>query len=238
MTSHRPVATTTLGDLVVATPGAAALFERLGLDYCCGGARTLDDACERHGLDAAAVQTMLEAVRAEPSGDGVTSRDLSEASFRQLCDHIVVRHHGPLRVALTRINKLLETVVRVHGPAQDDLGELHDVFAALRTQLEAHLRLEEDTLFPACVRLDGLTVAPVPDDDLLDHLRGDHESAGEALGTIRRLCRDFDERRSLCGTHRELLRALQRFELDLHQHVHEENNVLFPRVLAVVGPRI
>ena len=235
MTSDR--ASTTLGDLVVATPGAAALFERLGVDYCCGGARTLDDACEHHGLDGTTVQTMLDAIGAERGGDGPDAHDLSNASFRQLCDHIVVRHHGPLRVALTRCTKLLETVVRVHGAAQPELGDLHDGFAALRAELEEHLRLEEDKLFPACVRLDGLAVTPVPDADLLEHLRDDHHSVGAALGTIRGLCWDFDESRALCGTHRELLRALHSFELDLHQHVHEENNVLFPRVLAVVGSR-
>lgn len=227
----------TLGDLVAATPGASALFELLGVDYCCGGSRTLDDACKQHGLDAGTVETVLDAMGADHAADGLGSRDLSNASFRQLCDHIVVRHHGPLRVALTRCTMLLETVVRVHGAAQPELGDLNDVFAALRADLEAHLRLEEDTLFPACVGLDGLTVSPVPDEDILAHLRDDHQNVGRALGTIRGLCCDFDESRALCVTHRELLRSLRSFELDLHQHVHEENNVLFPRVLAAVGSR-
>ncbi len=235
MTIDRP--STTLGDLVAATPGAAALFERLGVDYCCGGARTLDDACKHHGLDAATVETMLDAMRAEHVGNGPDAHDLANASFGQLCGHIVVRHHGPLRVALTRSTKLLETVGRVHGAAQPELRDLGDVFAALRADLEAHLRLEEDTLFPACVELDGPAVTSVPDEAILEHLRDDHQSVGRALGTIRRLCCDFDESRALCATHRELLRSLHSFELDLHQHVHEENNVLFPRVLAAVALR-
>jgi regulator of cell morphogenesis and NO signaling len=230
-----PHGAATLGDLVVATPGAAALFERLGIDYCCGGARTLDAACREHGIDAGTVRAMLEVMGAQNAAENAGVHDLSNASFRELCEHIVVRHHGPLRVALTRISKLMETIVRVHGAARSDLGELQDVFAALRSDLEAHLRLEEDTLFPACAGLDGGVVTLLPDDELLEHLRDDHQSVGSALRRIRELCGDYDEALALCGTHREVLRSLRSFELDLHQHVHEENNVLFPRVLAVLG---
>lgn len=225
----------TLGELVIAIPGAAALFERLGVDYCCGGARTLDTACREHGIEPGPVRAMLDVVRAEKAAEGLGVHDVSNASLRELCEHIVVRHHGPLRVALTRIGKLLETVVRVHGAARSDLGELRDVFAALRSDLEAHLLLEEDTLFPACAGLDGRAGSAVPDDDLLQHLRDDHEGVGAALRRIRELCGDYDETLALCGTHRELLRSLRSVELDLHQHVHEENNVLLPRVLALVG---
>lgn len=236
-TDHTDVATPTVGELVVANPDAAAVFEQLGVDYCCNGTRTLEDACRHHGLDPATVAAMLDATRAKHTGADVDAPDLSTASFRELCEHIVVRHHGPLRVSLTRITKVLETVVRVHGATRPELGVVRDAFAALSSDLEAHLQLEEDTLFPACARLDGVIATPVPDDDLLEHLKDDHHGVGAALSRIRELCGDYDETRALCGTHRELLRSLHRFELDMHQHVHEENNVLFPRVLALVGSK-
>jgi regulator of cell morphogenesis and NO signaling len=238
MTAPAAASGATLGDLVIAVPGAAPLFERLRLDYCCGGAVRLDDACRRRGLDAETVLTMLDALSREPH---VPARDphlLSTASFRELCEHIVVRHHGPLRVALTRITKLMDTVARVHGSAQPELLDLQHAFATLRVELEGHLDLEERTLFPACARLDGVLATPAPDDELLAHLREDHASVGAALSTMRELCADYDSERALCGTHRELLRSLHAFELDMHQHVHEENNVLFPRVLAHVRPQV
>lgn len=234
-TDHTDVATPTVGELVVANPDAAAVFEQLGVDYCCNGTRTLEEACRHHGIDPDTVAAMLDATRAEHTGDRSDAHDLSQTPFRELCEHIVVRHHGPLRVSLTRITKLLGTVVRVHGATRPELGDVHDAFAALSSDLEAHLRLEEDTLFPACARLDGVIATPVPDDDLLDHLKDDHHGVGAALFRIRELCGDYDETGALCATHRELLRSLHRFELDMHQHVHEENNVLFPRVLALLG---
>lgn len=236
MTAERNgAAADTVGDLVVASPGAAALFEQLGVDYCCNGTRTLADACRHHGLDTATVGAQLDAVRAAHAGEDADAPDLLQASFRELCEHIVVRHHGPLRVSFTRNTKLLGTVVRVHGATRPDLGHVRDAFAALSSDLEAHLRLEEDTLFPACARLDGVIATPVPDDDLLEHLKDDHHGVGAALSRIRELCGDYDETGALCATHRELLRSLHRFELDMHQHVHVENNVLFPRVLALLG---
>lgn len=178
--------------------------------------------------------TAMDAGRAH---EGPPAHELTHASFRRICDHILVRHHGRLRVELVRISKLLETVVRVHRAALPDLGELYDVFAALRSDLEAHLRLEENVLFPACVGLDGVTDIPVPSGHLLERLREDHRSADRAMKRIRGLCGDYDESCALCDTHRELFGSLHRFELDLQQHVHEENSVLFPRVLAAVSSR-
>lgn len=226
----------TLGELVVSTPGAAELFERLGLDYCCDGARSLDEACQGRGVDAATVRAMLEHVRRERTDDPPDPHDMSDASLRELCEHIVVRHHGPLRVALTRLTKLLETVARVHGASTPTLVDLQGDFGVLRADLEQHLLLEERTVFPACARLDNVLATAAPDEELLDHLRDDHQDVGAALARMRGLCEDYDESRALCATHGELLRSLHAFELDLHQHIHEENNVLFPRVMALVGP--
>ncbi|WP_372789789.1 DUF542 domain-containing protein [Paraconexibacter sp.] len=225
----------TLGGLVTSTPGAAEVFETLGLDYCCGGAQSLGDACRRHGLDVQAVRLLLQASRAKGAGDGPDPHDLTRASMRELCEHIVVRHHGPLRVALTRMTKLLATVARVHGAVHPELVDLQSAFKALRTELEEHLLVEEETLFPACATLDDTTAAPLPD-DVIEHLRDEHRGVGEALGVIRELCDGFDESRAVCASHRQLLSGLRSFELDMHQHVHEENNILFPRALAHAAP--
>jgi regulator of cell morphogenesis and NO signaling len=220
----------TLAELVVARPQAAAVLERLRLDYCCGGAATLADACADRGLDTDTVAALLDALPdGSPEGDGLAAHDVARASIAELCDHIVVAHHGPLRPKLDRIDHLLATVVRVHGNAEPSLIDVERLFAALRSDLEAHMYVEEDRLFPACRGL-GASGEAAFDDDLLALLEDDHAATGDAIIAIRELTGDFDEAQGLCSTHRQLLSELRAFEVDIHQHVHEENNILFPRV--------
>lgn len=220
----------TLGDLVLEQPAAAALFERLGLDFCCGGRRTLEQACHQRGLDAATVGVLLGALGDEPAALTPDPHDVAGASITDLCDHIVARHHEPLRADLPTISDLLGTVVRVHGKGHPELHDLQRLFATTRGELEVHMELEEHSLFPACRTLDQDRDAAAFDPGLLALLEDDHDTAGEALCALRELTGGYDADRALCGTHRRLLQALHAFELDLHQHVHEENNVLHPRV--------
>ena len=222
--------TSTLGDIVLEQPRAAALFERLGLDYCCGGRLTLEEACGQRGLHAMTVATLLQALDDEP--DDAEVHDVARASIPELCDHIVAGHHDPLRRELPRINDVLDTVVRVHGSTHPELHDLQRLFTTLRTDLEAHMRTEEETLFPACRTLDG---DGAPDPGVLALREHDHAATGDALCALRELAGGYETEAALCGTHRSLLRALRAFELDMHQHVHEENNVLFPRVRARIA---
>ena len=220
-----------LAELVVAQPKAAAVLEHLRLDYCCGGATSLSEACARRGLDAATVAALLDAL-----GDGSLERgdhaahDVRRASITELCDHIVVAHHGPLRPTLDRIDHLLGTVVRVHGAQQRSLFDVDRLFAALRSDLEEHMNVEERRLFPACRALEAPGDDESFDGALLALLEDDHAATGDAMCAIRELTGDFDDRQARCSTHRQLLSELRALELDLHQHIHEENNILFPRV--------
>ena len=139
-------------------------------------------------------------------------------------------HHEPARRELPRIAELLDRVVRVHGGGHPELADLRRVFTGLRAELEEHFDLEEVTVFPACRALEAAdSTAPV-DDSVLALCEDSHEFAGEALSAMSELTDGYDTEQAFCGTHRALLEALQQFELELHQHVHEENNVLFPRV--------
>jgi regulator of cell morphogenesis and NO signaling len=228
----------TLAELVVARPQAAAILERLRLDYCCGGATTLADACARRGLDPATVAALLDALDlGSLERDGRTMHDVRRASITDLCDHIVVAHHGPLRPALDRIDHLLATVVRVHGESQRSLHDVDRLFAALRADLEAHMHVEESRLFPACRTLEASGDAAAFEDSLLALLEDDHAATGDTMCAIRELTGDFDEGHARCSTHRQLLAELRAFELDLHQHIHEENNILFPRVRERLSAR-
>lgn len=220
----------TLGDLVVRQPAAAALFERFGLDYCCGGRRSLEDACAQHGLDAKTVTVLLDALRNEPDLHDLPHHDVAHCSMAELCEHIVTRHHEPLRADLPRVDELLGTVVRVHGKSHPELADLQRLFSGLRGELEIHMRLEEHLLFPACRAVEEHGDASGFDAGVIALLEDEHDTTGDALSALRELCGGYDGERALCSTHRKLLQSLRALELDLHQHVHEENNVLFPRV--------
>lgn len=218
---------TSLGALVAERPGRARFFERLHLDYCCGGSDSLAEACARRGLDADTVAELLAALDESPARpDPAEELDWRRASIAELCDHIVLVHHANLRTELPRIAELLATVVRVHGKGHPELHDLERSFATMRADLEHHIDLEERVLFPACRGDAGATL----DTETLTLLEHEHTDTGRSLTALRELANDYDRERALCATHRTLLDALQRLELDLHQHIHEENNLLFPRV--------
>lgn len=212
----------TVADLVLERPARARVFEELGLDYCCGGKTPLADACEARGL---LVDQAVAALEVAPEGP-TPERDWTSVPLLELCDHIVAEHHDRLREDLPRLDGLLAKVVRAHATERPSVVELRDTFTKLRHELEEHLAAEEDQLFPL-VRAGGPYDAAQ-----LDALEHDHEWAGSALARMRELADGYDLEQALCNTHRATLDGLHELERDLHQHIHEENNVLFPRALA------
>jgi regulator of cell morphogenesis and NO signaling len=215
-----------LAELVRERPRAASVLTRLGLDYCCGGRRSLADACAAEGLDAATVAVFLERA-AEPVA--TESTDWSAAPLGDLCAHIVEVHHERLRSELPRLSGLAERAVAAHGETLPALHDIQEELSLLRDELEQHIAEEERDVFPALVGGGQLG----PDD--LDRLRDEHETTGARLRRLRRLAAGYDTGRALCNTHRALLQGLHGLELDVHEHVHEENNILFPRALARSG---
>lgn len=227
-----------LGALVAERPSRARLFERLHFDYCCAGTQTLAEACTRRGLDPDTVGALLEAFETHPDQrlDRLEDSDWRRAGIAELCEHIVSIHHDGLRRELPRIAEQMDTVVRVHGRRHRELHDLQRLFSSFREELEHHLELEERAVFPVCCSLeahDGSDAAV--DEGPLVMLEDDHARTGDALAAIRELADDYNPARALCRTHRALLDALRTLELDLHQHIHEENNVLFPRVRALAA---
>lgn len=226
-----------LGELVAQRPVRAPLFERLRFDYCCGGAQTLAAACEAQALDPDTVGRLIEAFddAGEDLRPGVENRDWRRASLSELCEHIVDVHHDGLRRVLPQIAELLDSVIRVHGPVHRQLHDLAPVFAGLHNELEPHLELEERLLFPACRALDANPTNPGSIDEalLVAHER-DHRHTGEVLSMLRTMTDDYNVDHALCRTHRRLLEALRALQSDLHQHIYEENSILFPRVRAAL----
>jgi regulator of cell morphogenesis and NO signaling len=226
-----------LGALVAARPARAELFERLRLDYCCGGHQTLEEACHKRGLDPQMVRATLEAFDGRAPDENDRERtDWRAATTVELCEHIVSVHHGGLREAFPRIEELLGTVVGVHGSGDPRLRDVQRVFREIRCELEPHLASEEAELFPACV--DSERSGALLDQSVVDAHQQEHASLGQALTALRAVCHDYDRGHARCRTHRRLLDELEAFERDLHRHVHEENNILLPRVRTPRGTAV
>lgn len=225
----------TLGALVAERPALAETLEQLRLDYCCGGGQTLAEACHRRGLDAATVAVLLEQLANAATLHRVDPHDLRGAAVPELCDHIVGAHHDRLREELPRVEALLGTVVRVHGGGHAELHDLARLFAGLARDLCEHLVSEEASVFPAARLLAAGEEAGPRVATLIEEHTAEHTATGDALAALRELAGGYETERAYCGTHRRLLHSLEAFELDLHQHVHEENNLLFPRMLALAS---
>ncbi len=219
--------TRTVGELVVERPGRSRVFERFGVDYCCGGKRTLEAACARAAVDPDALQ---EALRDDDAAStGRDERDWSRASSTELVDHIVAGHHAWLREALPRLTDLLARVVKAHAAKDPRLAEAQRTFAALRAELESHMAKEENILFPAIVALDRGRPSLPSFDGPIAVMEHEHDDAGRALERLRALTDGYEPPADACNTHRALLDALAELERDLHLHIHKENNILFPR---------
>jgi len=226
--SEQPPTAATLGSIVAERPAAAAILEGIGLDYCCGGTKTLAEACGERGLDPETVAAVLDSVGAE--GTGGSAHDVAGASIGELCEHIVAEHHRPLPTRLERISELLGKVVRAHGAEDPSVLRLRERFEETRTALLDHMRVEEQQLFPACRELERAGASAELNRDLIVHLEDDHGSTGAALADLRGIAGGYGPERAHCNTHRVLLHELSELELELHRHIHEENNILFPKV--------
>lgn len=220
----------TLADLVLARPGLATRFDELGLDYCCGGAATLADAVAAAGLDGATILADLAAVPAESSSAP------SGADPGELVDWIEATHHAYLRDALPRLVALAEKVASVHGGNHSELTEVAALVHAIRADLEPHLLKEERVLFPMVRELAAATSAPAFHCGALANpisvMLREHDAVGEMLARLRALTAGYTVPADGCGSYHALISGLAELESDTHRHVHVENNVLFPAVLA------
>lgn len=225
----------TLGSLVAEQPSRSRVLEQLGLDYCCGGKATLSDACAAAGLDASAVAAQIAEADAATPAD--TTADWTTAPLADLADHIEATHHAYLKSELPRITQLAEKVAQAHGALHPEAKIVASVYAGLRAELEAHLMKEEMILFPICRQLEtaegpvafhcGSVANPI------GAMEYEHDMAGEALAEMSKATNGYSTPDDVCNTYRALMDALKGLELDLHQHIHKENNILFPRAIEM-----
>lgn len=218
----------TVGELVVEQPSRSRVFSKLGIDFCCGGAKTLAQACREKALEPETVLGLL--VNAPPA----PRSEWADAPLVRLTDHIVRVHHEPTRAELARLTQMIDKVARVHGKNHPFMVEVASVFHGFADELLAHMLKEERVLFPAIAALEsgaeGVNVT-MP----IRVMNGEHDSAGDALKKMRALTSGFVTPEGGCNTFRASLAGLEELEADLHEHVHLESNVLFPRALQLVA---
>jgi len=223
----------TVREVAVEFPGATRIFEKLGIDYCCGGGKALDEACLAAGVSADDVIALLE----EAGSTAAEARDWNAAPLSELVAHIVTRHHGFTREELVRVSNLLAKVCSVHGENHPELRRLHTVFQELKHELTSHMLKEEQVLFPYIENLETAVRRgePVPTPffgtvrNPVRMMMQEHDDAGQALRDLREVSSNYQVPADGCITFRTLYQALEEFERDLHQHIHLENNILFPR---------
>lgn len=224
----------TVGEIVARQPLLARIFERVGIDYCCGGKKTLQEACAAKGLDAATVLVMLDA--ASLMADARPVVDAAAMSLTALADHIEQSHHAYLKEELPQLVEKAERVAAKHGWRDARLPEVAATIQALAEEMFLHMAKEEQILFPLVRQFEQDGPATSHCGTIANPIRAmelEHDNAGGALARLRELTDGFSPNAEACNTHRALLAGLAHLETDLHEHVHKENNVLFPRALAL-----
>lgn len=228
----------TVRDLALEFPNATRVFEKLGIDYCCGGQKSLEEACAAADLDVNQVIDSLE--QAEASARlSQPDRNWQEEPLAELVDHINNTHHKYTRAEIARLGPLFDKVCSVHGKNHPELSNMRAVFGGLAGELTMHMMKEEMVLFPYIVRMEEAClqhepVLPAPFGTVKNPVTmmiHEHDSAGEALRSMREASGGYTPPADACVSYQTLYKALAAFEADLHQHIHLENNILFPRAI-------
>jgi regulator of cell morphogenesis and NO signaling len=226
----------TLAQLVNENHKAANIFEKYDLDFCCKGRRSLQVACEQQGLSVEMLTSELGDVFNRNESPIV---DFDKLSLSELADYIVSTHHSYTKKELPQIFAYLQRVSSKHGDRHDELYTIFEKFAKLKNEMEMHMHKEELILFPRIKELEsrvqnheqGLNIQ-IP----IMVMEDEHQHAGNLFKAIRELSNDYNPSADACTTYRLSFAALQALEIDLHQHIHLENNILFPKAMALFNP--
>lgn len=224
----------TVGEMVASRPALSRVFEQVGIDYCCGGKKTLEQACEEKNLD---VKSVLAALAACSATEGESFVDATAMSLTELADHIEQTHHAYLRREFPRLDWMTEKVATVHGDHEPRLRQIRETYLELVAELSGHMMKEEKVLFPLIRQLEASTAAPAfhcgPLANPMRQMEAEHHDAGSALEKLSELSDGYTPPDWACNTYRAMLDALAHLQFDMHQHVHKEESILFPNALAL-----
>ena len=211
-------------------PATIKVFQRRGLDFCCGGKRPLAEACAEHGLAATEVLAEVRAAAAGPSPE----TDWDARAPGELIDHILHRYHATLRRDLPVLRQLAAKVASRHGGDAPALLGVREVVERLADEMESHMLKEEQVLFPLIARLaGGQPAGSLPVEGPVSAMEHEHEEVAGMLRELHALTGGYSPPSTACNSYRGLFQMLAELEADTHRHIHLENNVLFPRAEAL-----
>jgi regulator of cell morphogenesis and NO signaling len=228
----------TVREIVASDFRAAEVFQRHGIDFCCKGNRSVEDACRAGGISVEAILREVTEITAPPASSGLRFNSWNLAT---LVSYIQANHHAFVRRTIPVLRTHTQKVAKVHGDAHPELREVEHLFGLVADEMTSHMAKEEHILFPYIVALEQASAAKIqapatPFGTVRNPIRmmeAEHESAGDAMARIRTLTSEYLIPAGACTTYRVCLQELEAFERDLHQHVHLENNILFPRALQL-----
>jgi regulator of cell morphogenesis and NO signaling len=226
-------AETRVGDLATQYPATIRVFQRYRIDFCCGGKKPLMTACDELGVALADVARDLQTAMAGPAESEPAWRN---GSLQERIAGIIDRYHRPMEEELLRLDRMMSRVLRVHGRRRPGLASVAEAFASLREEVQIHMLKEENVLFPYLTRLEAVAASGRPlvaspfgsIGNPIAALEEEHEKVGRAVAELRKRTTDYRPPEDACNTFRGLFQGLSELERDLHEHIHIENNVLFP----------
>ncbi|CAN5474361.1 iron-sulfur cluster repair di-iron protein [soil metagenome] len=228
----------TVGELVVERPARAKVFESLGIDFCCGGRKTLEQACHEQAMDPTVVQNVLNLFDVQGDSAGKSENDWSVASLTELVTHIEATHHAYLKREFPQLGAWVKKIGARHGEHDPRLVKLATVFEVFVAELTSHMEKEEKVLFPLCRALEAGNFNSINSHcgsirNPISAMLAEHDDAGDALEQMSELTNGFVAPPDACNTFRAMLDGLAQLRRDMHQHVHKENNILFPKAIEL-----
>lgn len=227
-----------IGQLVAKDYRTAAVFEKYGIDFCCKGNRTIDDVCNQKNINKENLTKDLELLNDESQAN---SNDYNEWPLDLLASYIVQKHHRYVEKQIPVLQTYLKKIAGVHGREHPELFEIAELFNKTAAELTAHMKKEELILFPqiqklVCTQNDGVENNTIPFGTFknpISVMMDEHTSEGERFQKIKELSNNYAVPAGACNTYRVAFALLNEFENDLHLHIHLENNILFPKAIAI-----
>jgi regulator of cell morphogenesis and NO signaling len=234
--------TQSLAQIATGNHRSAAVFEKYHLDFCCKGKRSLETACAEKNLPVEDIVKELVALTVNERG--ITSGfPFEKLSMTQLSEYIVEHHHQYVKTELPQLFAYAQKVAAKHGERHPELFGVFDRVVSLREELESHLIKEEQILFPRIREIEQVSAMETPQavvalqylQSPIDVMEHEHDNAGTLMAEIRSLTNDYTVPADGCTTYKLLYASLHAFEADLHQHIHLENNLLFPKSVLLLS---
>lgn len=222
----------TVGEIVANDFRTSAVFKKAGIDFCCGGKQSFNDACNENGLDAIELENEIMKITEEPVNEFMNFKNWDPVF---LSEYIVNTHHKFVLKNLPELVFYTQKIANVHGDNHPELFEIADLFGKINTELLQHLKNEEEVLFPAIKEVVSTNSAKAKEtiQSEIERMLGEHDFAGGAMDDINKISNGYQVPEDGCNTYRVAFKLLEQFEDDLHSHVHLENNILFPKALEL-----